>query len=237
MDNRFKNRSYEAELMDLPIELKEDLFTNLKELELINKLTGGPSLVFSAIKKMLANQTREVHIVDIGFGAGDMLKYLLEHSKELPCPIRLTGVDLLPETTEYALKTHPKLDGKVTFETCDFHDWFSAGNKPDLIIASLFCHHLKEEQIIDFFKHIKSHAAIGGAINDLNRSPIAYYGIKIPTQLFSKSRFTKNDAPLSVLKGFKRKELKALLEKAGIKNYSLEWKWAFRYLISIRNNE
>ncbi|HET6244116.1 MAG: methyltransferase domain-containing protein [Bacteroidetes bacterium] len=237
MGNRFNRRSGESELMDLPNELKEDLFINLKELELINKLTGGPSLVFSAIKKMLANETREVHIVDIGFGAGDMLQYLLDHAEKLPFPIRLTGVDLLPEAAEYAKKTHPGLCEKVNFETCDYRDWFSAGNKPDLIIASLFCHHLTDHEITGFFADIKSNATIGGVINDLVRSPIAYYGIKIPTQLFSKSRFTKNDAPLSVLRGFKRNELEALLKNAGIKNYSLEWKWAFRYLISIRNNE
>lgn len=237
MNSRFDKRSAELELMDLYIEQKEELFLNLQELELINKLTGGPALGFKAIKKMLANEKREIHIVDIGFGAGDMLQYLLKYAGELPCPIRLTGIDLLPEAVEYAQKTHPQLGAKVNFEVCDYRDWFAKGNKADLVIASLFCHHLSNEEVTGFFENIRLHASIGGVINDLARSPIAYYGIKIPTWLFSRSRFTKNDAPLSVLRGFTRKELKLLLQNAGIKNYSLEWKWAFRYLISIRNDK
>jgi D-alanyl-D-alanine dipeptidase len=41
----------------------------------------------------------------------------------------------------------------------------------------------------------------------------------------------KNDAPLSVKRGFRKSELVSLLEKAGFKNYSVKWSWAFRYRI------
>jgi hypothetical protein len=51
--------------------------------------------------------------------------------------------------------------------------------------------------------------------------------------LFSKSYLVKNDAPLSVLRGFSRNEWKILMEKAGIKNYKIKWKWAFRWLILV----
>jgi hypothetical protein len=37
------------------------------------------------------------------------------------------------------------------------------------------------------------------------------------------------DGKLSILRGFKRKELKALARKMNFKNYSIRWKWAFRY--------
>jgi hypothetical protein len=49
--------------------------------------------------------------------------------------------------------------------------------------------------------------------------------------MFSKSDLVKNDAPVSVLRGFKKMEWKNLLQKAGINNYSVKWKWAFRFLI------
>ena len=45
--NKFDNRSTELELMDGEIENKSELFLNLRELEFINTLTGGPALVFS----------------------------------------------------------------------------------------------------------------------------------------------------------------------------------------------
>ena len=222
--------------MDLPFDKKEDLFENLKELEIINKLTGGPALSFAALTTILENKTQEIHIVDIGFGAGDLLVYILKNKHKLKCKIKLTAIDLLPQAKEYALLNHPELKENVTFEVCDYRQWFKNGNKADLVVASLFCHHLTDEQLVEFFENIKNNCTIGAVINDLARSPIAYFGIKLPTQLFSKSRFTKNDAPLSVLRGFKKPELNYLLKKAQIKNYTLKWKWAYRYLLTIKNN-
>lgn len=236
MPNNYTVRSNELELMDLPFERKEDLFENLKELELINKLTGGPHLTFKTLKALLANRKEEVHIVDVGFGAGDMLQYILDHQHELPCKVKLTGVDLLHEAKEYAILNHTNLVGKVNFEVIDYRDYLAKGAKVDVIVAGLFCHHLTDPQLIEFFEYIGKYATLGGVINDLARSPVAYYGIKIPTQLFSKSRFTKNDAPLSVLRGFKRAELVHLLEQSNISNYQLKWRWAYRYLLTIYGN-
>jgi hypothetical protein len=39
----------------------------------------------------------------------------------------------------------------------------------------------------------------------------------------------KYDGSLSILKAFKRIDLKKLMLKTGIQHYTLNWKWAFRY--------
>jgi hypothetical protein len=174
-----------------------------------------------------------VHIVDIGFGAGDMLQYLLDHQSKLNCPIRLTGVDLMPEMKEFALEKHPQLADHVKLEVSSFEQWFEKGNQADLIITGLFCHHLTNDELVSFFSFVNTNSRLGAICNDLQRSPIAYYGIKWPTRLFSKSTYTKNDAPLSVLRGFKKTELLSLLKKANISSFKIKWKWAFRYLIYI----
>jgi hypothetical protein len=75
----------------------------------------------------------------------------------------------------------------------------------------------------------------GFFINDLHRHPLAYYSIKILTRLFSASYLVKNDAPLSVRRGFTAKEWKVLLESAGISRFRVSWKWAFRHLVVVRN--
>ena len=233
----FSSRSSELELMDLPIERKEDLFINLDELNFINQFTGGPSVTFSALKKLLQNQKEEVQIVDIGFGGGDMLNYIFQRKHELACPVKLIGIDLMPEAKEYTLSKYPHLTNQVILEVCDYKDWFKNGGKADVITAGLFCHHLPDNELITFFSQVKSHARLGSVINDLHRSPIAYYFIKLATQLFSKSRFTKNDAPLSVLRSFSRKDLELLLLKAEVKKYKIQWKWAFRFLLSINSKK
>ena len=97
-------------------------------------------------------------------------------------------------------------------------------------------HHFTDEELIIMLQWMKANAKIGFFINDLHRHPIAYHFIKIATKLFSGSYLVKNDAPLSVLRGFKKKEWENILLKAGIKHYTIQWKWAFRYLIVVYND-
>ena len=72
--------------------------------------------------------------------------------------------------------------------------------------------------------------------NDLQRHPVAYHLIKNLTKIFSKSYLVKNDAAVSVSRGFTKKEWEDIFLKAGIKNYRIKWKWAFRYLIICKND-
>ena len=79
-------------------------------------------------------------------------------------------------------------------------------------------------------------ATTGFFINDLQRHRLAYYAIKLLTQLFSSSYLVKNDAPLSVARGFVKAEWESILDEADVKKYTIQWKWAFRYLVIIKNN-
>ncbi len=101
----------------------------------------------------------------------------------------------------------------------------------------MFCHHLKDDELIELFTCIKQYAKIGFVINDLHRHWFAYYSIKFLTRLLNGSSLVRNDAPLSVLRGFKNSELKKILQKAEVKNVDLKWMWAFRYLIIYRNEK
>ena len=104
--------------------------------------------------------------------------------------------------------------------------------KPDVIFSSLFCHHFTEEGLVNQYRWMKANCSMGFFINDLQRNTIAYYSIKFLTSIFSSSYLVKNDAPLSVARGFKRSELKAIFNAAGINNVEIKWQWAFRYLIT-----
>lgn len=232
-----KTRSNEKELMDSDKIDFDELSINLKELELINKITGGTPLSFKHLyNKLKYIKTDEIHIVDIGFGAGDMLLEIIKKKHLFPFKIKLTALDIMPEALQYVILNHPELVNEVNFVIGDYKLWFNEGNKADIIHAGLFCHHFTDHELVDFFTIIKQHSKYGAIINDLHRTKIAYYGIKLPTILFSKSNYTKNDAPLSVLRGFKKNELINIIENAGINNYTIKWQWAYRYIININNN-
>ena len=75
----------------------------------------------------------------------------------------------------------------------------------------------------------------GRMAGDLRRSVFAYIGIKILTTLFSSSVMVKNDAPLSVRRGFTKSDLLSILANLNIREFKIKRKWAFRWLIIIYN--
>jgi len=126
--------------------------------------------------------------------------------------------------------------GNTELITADYRD-VEFDMLPDIIFSSLFCHHFKEEELVKQMQWMQRNSRIGFFINDLHRHLAAYYSIKWLTAAFSKSYLVKNDAPLSVLRGFTRSEWKEILAKAEISDYSIYWRWAFRWLIIINKNQ
>ena len=225
-----KHRSTRKELLDRDNILKEDLYQNLKELNAINTLLGGYKITFAALKK-ITESDKTYSLIDIGCGGGDALKQINTWGKQNNRTFNLYGVDIKPECIEYAATNTTK--DPIKYICDDYRNVFNHLKQVDIIHACLFCHHLTESELIELVQFaVKNKSTL--VINDLERNPIAYYAIKILTTLFSKSYLVKNDAPLSVARGFKKKEWLDILNKAGVKKYSVKNKWAFRHEVIIR---
>lgn len=256
----FKTRSYQAELLDNENIPTEDLYQNLRELDFINHYLGGHSLVLDGIKYFIYSNKNKyskitTHIVnlkhtnisninifsdiseilkihEIGSGGGDNLRAIGQFLNKKGISYSLGGVDLKEDCVRFAEKFE-KQDLKINYEIADYQLATFPDGQPHIIFNSLFCHHFRDEDLVKMLQWMHKNAEIGFVIADLHRHPLAYYSIKWLTGLFSKSYLVKNDAPLSVLRGFTRHEWGILLEKAGIKNYKIKWKWAFRWLILV----
>jgi 2-polyprenyl-3-methyl-5-hydroxy-6-metoxy-1,4-benzoquinol methylase len=228
-----KHRSTKKELLDEDNIPKEDLFQNLKELNTINTLLGGYNITFSALKKTLKPETN-YSLVDIGCGGGDTLKHINKWAKRNKQAINLFGIDIKPVCIEYASKN--TTNENIAFICDDYRNVFNHIKQIDVIHACLFCHHLTESELIELVQFAKKNKTTL-IINDLERNVIAYYAIKILTKLFSKSYLVKNDAPLSVARGFKKKEWLDILKKSGATKYSVTAKWAFRHEVIVYGNQ
>jgi 2-polyprenyl-3-methyl-5-hydroxy-6-metoxy-1,4-benzoquinol methylase len=227
-------RSYKKELLDADDIPTADLFQNLRELDRINTLLGGYNITFSALRKiLLPNQSYK--LMDIGCGGGDTLKHIARWQKKHPQnQLELYGIDLKPVCIEYATQQKNQAHN-IQFFCDDYRKMFDYEPQIDIIHACLFCHHLTESEIIELIKFSLSHR-ITLIVNDLERNIFAYYAINSLTSLFSKSYLVKNDAPLSVARGFKKKEWLDMLQKAGALHYSVKNKWAFRHEIIVYGN-
>jgi 2-polyprenyl-3-methyl-5-hydroxy-6-metoxy-1,4-benzoquinol methylase len=228
----FKVRSHKKELLDQEYIPEKDLFQNLKELDVINNLLGGYAISFNVLKQ-IAQKNKTFTLVDIGSGGGDTLKRINTWAMKNSYIIQLTGIDLKQACIDYSQNNKP--NNKIQFICDDYRNAFNHIKKIDVLHACLFCHHLNNNELIELIKFSnKNNTTL--VINDLERNPIAYYAIKTLTALFSKSYLVKNDAPLSVLRGFKKTEWLQIIKEAGALNYSVNWKWAFRHQIIIHAN-
>ena len=227
----WRQRSYEKELLDRDDIPFADLLQNLKELDGVNTRLGGHATTLKGIQAFLNGGGRELTIAEIGCGGGDNLRVLSRYLNRQDVRHRLIGVDLKPECIRYAQEAQDAV-ASVSWICSDYRlvNW-PEGQKPDVIFSSLFCHHFNDEEMVEQLQWLDANAVSGFFINDLHRHPMAFYAIRHLTRLFSKSYLVKNDAPLSVQRGFKKWEWLHLFRRAGLRLPQIQWRWAFRYLV------
>lgn len=226
----FLKRSYEKEIIDDFSITDERLDRALNELKVINFFLGGNSVSragFRALGKFNPDK-RFVKILDIGSGGSDLFSRMQLNGKSADA----VSADINIQACRFNKKNNPK--AKVV--CCDARMLPFRQNSFDVIHASLFLHHFNESDISLILRESLSAVRYGIIINDLRRSVLALAGIKILTQIFSKSRMVKNDGPLSVKRGFIKKELQSIF--AGLNNcrISIKRKWAFRWLVYCTKN-
>jgi 2-polyprenyl-3-methyl-5-hydroxy-6-metoxy-1,4-benzoquinol methylase len=227
-------RSRENELLDGDDIPFADIRRNMQELNTINTLLGGHAITIDGIQQLTGTNSSQLVICEIGCGGGDNLHAIETFCQKKYISATYIGIDIKSECIAYAKNQYPDL--KAEWITNDYKQ-VTFENKPTIIFSSLFCHHFYDDRLVEMLTWMRRNSAVGFFINDLERNMLAYYSIKILAGLFSRSYLVKNDAPLSVARGFKKDEWKVLFQNAGITNYSIQWKWAFRYLIVCRHEQ
>lgn len=228
--SKFSQRSYEKEQMDDLACSGEELGQTLHELKTVNKWLGGNQVTTSGLTYFIRERPQESYkIADIGCGGGDMIRVMFDWSKNQEASFSFEGIDANPNIITLARRRNPLPQTKYVAQNI-FDESFT-NEKVDISTCTLFTHHFTDSELVTLLKALKSKSELGLIINDLHRHPLAYYSIKWITYFFSNSSMVKNDAPLSVLRAFTRKDWVRIFEAAEIKNFSIKWNWAFRWQV------
>jgi ubiquinone/menaquinone biosynthesis C-methylase UbiE len=222
-------RSTYREIMDDMSITDDRIDAALEELTVINRLLGGDRVSISGIARITgsAPTNRPLRILDCGAGGSDLVHAL----KALACPVQVTALDLNFRACHYSGKRLSPLNVvngsafRLPFRERSF----------DIVHAALFCHHFNEAELRLILTEWSRVARIGIVINDLRRSVLALLGITLLTRLFSRSAMVRHDGPLSVRRGFLKKELSNIA--SGFGEVIITRHWAFRWLISIALTE
>ena len=223
------NRSSKTEIMD-DFTLEGVLLRDtLDKLEIINRLLGGNSVTISGLKKILKNQSKNktITIVDLGCGNGDILRDVAQFGRKNNYSFKLTGIDANLAAIEYA-KELSKDYSELNFKKIDVFSEDFKEQSFDIVLCTLFLHHFKNEELMPFLKTITEKAKIGIVVNDLHRHRLAYYLFKL-IGFFIKNEMVREDGLTSILRAFKKKDLENIAKELNV-HFSVQWKWAFRYL-------
>jgi 2-polyprenyl-3-methyl-5-hydroxy-6-metoxy-1,4-benzoquinol methylase len=234
--SKFAQRSTQKELIDEPGIPFTDWEICLHELNTVNTFLGGHHITLQGVRNLIEGSQHEkkITICEIGCGGGDNLKAIHRwfKNRNADYSFNYIGVDINEACTNFAKNNCRDLN--ADFICSDYRD-VKFDQQPDIIFNSLLCHHFTHDQLVQMLQWMKSNTSKGFFINDLQRHPLAYYSIKWLTNFFSRSYLVKNDGPVSVLRGFHKNEWMHLMNEAGITNYSIQWRWAFRYLVIVKN--
>lgn len=233
----FEKRSNEQEIMD-DLQLDDaELNHNLIELDMYNRLLGGKNVLVNALniiyrKNLKYINTNKITIADLGCGSGDLLKAIAEWAQENKIQVELIGFDANANIIEYASSQSTSYQN-ITYKTIDIFSNEFAQLSFDVITINSVTHHFSDAALVKLLKQLTKQTRLAIIINDLQRHWFSYFFIKMITSLFPFSYLAKHDAPLSVLRAFKKQELINLLHQADIKSYQIRWAWAFRWEIII----
>mgnify|MGYP000450876440 FL=1 len=228
-----KQRTDKEELMD-DFSIGGDLLRDtLNKLEKINRWLGGNKVTVNGLKALLKNHPKEqkITIVDIGCGHGDILRDVAKFGRKEGYKFKLIGVDANSAAIDYANELSMEYP-ELSFKTQDIFYKDFKSETFDVVIATLFLHHFKEEQLVSFLKNTIKQTKIGMVVNDLHRHTLAYY-LFLLLSIFISNKMIIEDGLTSVLRGFKRDDLEKISSKINV-TPQISWKWAFRFLWIIK---
>jgi ubiquinone/menaquinone biosynthesis C-methylase UbiE len=217
-------------MMDAPVIPKKLLIRNLQELDFLNRTLGGHAGTLQGIKQLVRLKDKQYHIADLGCGSGDTLKHIARWARMKGYNVKLTGIDINEDAIAF-MEQKCRGYSEITGVKTDYRTFLESAEDIDIIHCSLFCHHLTDNELTELVRLLKSRVRVGFIINDLQRTRLAWFAVRIFTTVLNGSELSRHDGPLSVLRGFTEEELAALMNRENVLNYSIRRKWAFRYLL------
>lgn len=204
--------------MDEPSSYEEYLAC-LRDLESVNRTVLAYRPTISWLNQFIPAPDT-MHIVDVGSGAGDMLRRIEDWGRENYVNTQLTGIDANPHAKR-AAREFSLPSSRIKWVTADIFSWQPAG-PVDIIISSLFTHHLTDEQIVYFLIWMEQTARRGWFINDLARGQKAYHVFKMLSRFMGWHRMVRHDGPVSIQRSFHANDWRRYIAQAGMEQLPIK---------------
>ena len=227
----FSQRARMLERMDDPTVDFETWRACLVDLAKVNRITLAyrPTLGFlqRVLDQGLWPTDRPCVILDVGSGYADTLRQVARWARAHSLDVRLQALDRNP----WSEKAAELAEGSAGIQFIS-EDLFDHKGGADIVLSSLFTHHLEDQEVVRFLEWQQINARIGWFINDLLRHPFSYYGFSLLARLMLWHPFVVHDGPVSIRRAFRPEDWTVLLAKAGGRDAHVEPWFPFRLCVS-----
>jgi SAM-dependent methyltransferase len=225
-------RHLQPEVMDQP-DLDAHSHTDaLRGLRRLNSLSGSVRILWPAVHTLARDfPASPLRILDVASGAGDVACGLARRAARAGVALDIEGWDISSRAVDFASQSGAGLP--VRFEVHDALNE-SLPDDRDILVSSLFLHHLDEAQAVRLLQRMGAAARRAVLINDLARSTTGLMLAHVATRLLTRSPVVHVDGPRSVEGAFTPAEARQLAERAGLHGATVVRRWPFRYLLMWR---
>lgn len=239
-------RDLRPEVMDDPNLDPAEHRKALIGLSRLNRLSGAASLLWPVVMQAArqtkkARRGRPLRVLDLATGSADVPLHLARRGARSGLAMEIVGVDRSPVAVAEAERAFAAQQGlagiQARFLAGDVLDaGLALPTGWDLVMCSLFCHHLSDEQVVRLLEVMRGIAGCGSGgmvvVSDLERSQLNLMMVGVGSRLVTRSRVVHADAVQSVRAAFTCDEFAALCIQAGLAGATIHKCFPARFLMT-----
>ena len=156
-----------------------------------------------------------VGFLDVGTGAADIPEALIAWAGSNGIGLNVVAVDSRDEILDFAYER--------IGERADLHLDVARGERLpyetrsfDVAHTSMVLHHLEPDDAVRLISEMARVSRTGIIVNDLDRTMLGWLGAWLLAHLFTRNRYTRHDAPLSVRRAYRPAQIAQMAALAGL---------------------
>jgi 2-polyprenyl-3-methyl-5-hydroxy-6-metoxy-1,4-benzoquinol methylase len=210
----FSVRAELTEWMDEPCN-RDQLRACLRDLARVNRWLLAYRPVLGWLDSLgLEKVAVPIRILDVGCGYGDVLRRIEQWARTRGIAVELTGIDLNPDATAIAAEAS-NAKSAIRWVHADVFA-YAPQERPNVVMSSLFTHHLAERDLVRFLAWMEQHALSGWFIHDLSRNRTPYYLFRLLAKGMRLHPFVQHDGPVSIRRSFVPEDWRRMCSAAGL---------------------
>jgi SAM-dependent methyltransferase len=227
----------DEEWLDQGIGTPDAIDQSLADLSRINRWLGGMrGLASHLYPRLRGGRAEPLRVLDLGAGGCTVPEVIAQWASQERIPLQVFALDLRHAHLRWAQARLHRWPEVLLVQGDVFAPPFAAGSI-DLVISSLFLHHLTKEELIELLPRWARIARRSLVMTDLVRHPLPYWFMKAASPVFARSAITRHDAAVSIRRAYLPQELWNIAVEAGFPQAHVFTHFPFRMTLVIDQAE